>query len=130
MKVIVTKSAELRFRPLPGRDSADPFESTGETEDANLTLRVVKMSSDPARSAHVHPNSAEAVYVAAGRGTLWVEGERISIETGDTFLVPVGAKHATLPDPESEMKLICFFPHSDLTKNIEEIDGPIASGSS
>ena len=128
MTLKVTRSTQLRFKALPGRDSADPFEP--HDDDATLSLRVVKMSSDPLRSAHVHPHSAEAVYVATGKGTLWVEGERISIQAGDTFLVPAGAKHATLPDSDSEMELICFFPHPDLSQNILEIPGPVGTNAS
>ena len=123
MTLKVTRSTELRFRALPGRDSADPFEPHDGQEDSSL--RVVKMSSDPMRGSHVHPHSSEAVYVAAGRGTLWVEGERVFIQAGDTFLVPAGAKHATLPDSDSEMELICFFPHGNLSENILEFPDPI-----
>jgi quercetin dioxygenase-like cupin family protein len=73
----------------------------------------------------VHPYSAEAVYVVAGHGTLWVEGERTAISAGDTFLVPAGVKHATLPDLNSQMELICFFPHPDLSQNILELPGSV-----
>ena len=126
MNLNVTRSTELRFKALPGRDSADPFESIEEKDGANLSVRIVKLSADPERSPHVHPNSAEAVYVAAGRGTLWVEGERTKIQAGDTFLVPAGSIHATLPDSDSEMELICFFPHPKLSENIVELDTPIS----
>lgn len=122
MKKKVTRSAELRFKALPGRNSADPF---GSDANAGLSLRVVKMTRDPERSAHVHPHSAEAVYVVAGHGTLWIDGVRTPISAGDTFLVPAGAKHATLPDPDSDMELICFFPHSDLSQNMIEIPGVV-----
>jgi len=125
MNAKVTRSTELRFKALPGRDSADPFGPADE--ESTLSLRVVRMSSDPSRSAHVHPHSAEAVFVSAGHGTLWVEGERVAISAGDTFLVPAGAKHATLPDADSEMELICFFPHPDLSQNIQELTGPVGS---
>jgi quercetin dioxygenase-like cupin family protein len=122
MKKKVTRSAELRFKALPGRDSADPFD--GEKE-ANISLRIVKMSADPHRTPHVHPHSAEAVYVIAGSGILWVEGERIPVEQGDIFLIPAGAKHATLPDSETEMELICFFPHPDLSQNLHELSDSV-----
>jgi quercetin dioxygenase-like cupin family protein len=125
MKAKVSRSTELRFKALPGRDSADPFEPHEGEDDSSL--RVVKMKSDPMRGPHMHPQSSEAVYVASGHGTLWVEGERIDIHAGDTFLVPAGAKHATLPDADSEMELICFFPHPELAKNILEFPGPISS---
>lgn len=122
MKKKVTRSAELRFKALPSRDSADPFE--GES-GANLSLRIVKMSADPHRSPHVHPHSAEAVYVIAGSGTFWVDGERIPVEQGDAFLIPAGVKHATLPDDEVDMELICFFPHPDLSENLVELPEPV-----
>ena len=122
MKKKVTRSAELRFKALPSRDSADPFD--GE-KDANLSMRIVKMSADPHRSPHMHPHSAEAVYVIAGSGTLWIDGERIPVEQGDTFLIPAGAKHATLPDEEVDMELICFFPHPDLSQNLVELTEPV-----
>lgn len=122
MEIRVTKSTELRFRALPGRNSADPFDGA---KDANLSVRVVQISPDPERAPHVHPHSAEAVFVAKGRGTLWVEGERFPIEAGDTFLVPAGARHATLPYADSEIELICFFPHPDLSQNIIELVDPL-----
>lgn len=112
----------MRFKALPSRDSADPFD--GEKE-ANLSLRIVKMSADPHRAPHVHPHSAEAVYVIAGSGTFWMDGERIHVEQGDTFLIPAGAKHATLPDEEVDMELICFFPHPDLSQNMMELTEPV-----
>lgn len=122
MKRKVTRSVELRFKAMPGRDSADPFD--GET-GAGLSLRIVKMSADPHRAPHVHPHSAEAVYVIAGSGTFWIDGERIQVEEGDSFLIPPGAKHATLPDENSEMELLCFFPHGDLSQNLVELTEPV-----
>ena len=114
----------MRFKALPSRNSADPFDGV---MDANLSLRIVKMSADPHRSPHVHPHSAEAVYVIAGRGTFWLEGERTHVEQGDSFLIPAGAKHATLPDDDVDMELICFFPHPDLSQNIVELTEPVTS---
>lgn len=122
MRRKVTRSAELRFKALPSRDSADPFDGDKES---NLSLRIVKMSEDPNRAPHVHPHSAEAVYVIAGTGTFWIDGERIRVEQGDSFLIPAGAKHATLPDTDVDMELICFFPHSDLSQNLVELTEPV-----
>ncbi|HUW78413.1 MAG TPA: cupin domain-containing protein [Candidatus Nanopelagicaceae bacterium] len=85
-------------------------------------MRIVRMVSDPNRTAHRHPHSVEVVFVKEGSGTLWIEGTRTRIQEGDSILVPQGMKHATLPDPNSEMQLICFFPDADFSNNIEEID--------
>ena len=121
----VIPSSALRFVPLAGRESADPFRDQASMTEANLSVRIVRMVADPSRSSHVHAHSAEAVFVAQGRGTLWANGVRTHLETGDTILIPAGVHHATLPDPESEMLLVCFFPHPDLSANIEELSSPL-----
>ncbi len=125
MKAIVVPSSALEYMDLPGRASADPFRSRDGMADVGLSVRVVRLVHDPSRSAHVHAHSAEAVYVAEGHGTLWADGERIPLVAGDTVLVPAGTPHATLPDPEADMLLVCFFPHPDLAANIEELAGPL-----
>jgi hypothetical protein len=33
----------------------------------------------------------------------------------------------TVPDPGTDMELICFFPHPDLDDNIEELEDMIVS---
>ena len=90
-------------------------------EDVNLSARIVRLVSDVSRTAHVHPHSAEVFFVSQGEGTVWVEGARRRVHTGDTVLIPAGVAHATLPDPGEEMQLLCFFPHPDLGANILEL---------
>lgn len=121
----VSPYAQLQFVPLPGRESADPFRELPDMAAANLSVRIVRLRYDPARTAHVHAHSAEAVFVVAGQGTLWMDGVRTRIDTGDTSLIPAGVPHATLPDPGGDMVLVCFFPHPDLRVNIEELPGPL-----
>ena len=121
MTEIITSAAELTYVALPGRDSADPFRARGSMVDVDLSFRIVRLVSDPSRTAHVHPHSAEAVFVAEGQGTLWVDGTRRRISAGDSVLIPAGTPHATLPDAGAEMRLVCFFPHPDLAANILEL---------
>ncbi|MBS3941797.1 MAG: cupin domain-containing protein [Actinobacteria bacterium] len=111
----------LEFRALPGRDSADPFPGL---PDAEFSVRQVRLRPDGPRRPHRHPHSVEVVHVLAGTGTAWVEGERTRVGPGDTFLVPAGAAHATLPDPGIDLEVLCFFPRGDLGSNLEELDGP------
>lgn len=123
---MVVPSSALQFKALPGRESADPFLDGVGIAEANLSVRIVRLVADESRTAHVHAASAEAVFVAEGRGTLWANGVRTRLEVGTTALIPAGVPHATLPDAGSEMLLVCFFPHPDLTANIEELAGPLS----
>ncbi|MFA9444268.1 cupin domain-containing protein [Egicoccus sp. AB-alg6-2] len=111
----------LEFRPLPGRDAADPFAAF---PGVPVSVRQVRLYPDADRRPHRHPHSVEVVHVLSGTGTAWVDGGRTAVAPGDTFLVPAGAAHATLPDPGVELELLCFFPHPDLAANLEELDGP------
>lgn len=108
----------LRFADLPGRRSADPFPDGG----GSSSVRIVRMTFAHGRTAHRHPASEEVVFVAAGRGTVWLDGERRPVTAGDVVRIPAGVAHATIPDPEVEMELVCFFPHPRLADNIEETD--------
>ncbi len=123
--ITVVPSAELSFAALPGRLSANPFDKLVGL-DAGVAVRIVTMTADPDRTAHVHPQSVEVIYVAAGTGVAWCEDGETRVSPGDLMLVPAGTPHATLPDAGEEMLLICFFPHPDLAANIVELDtGPL-----
>lgn len=117
----VVRRADLEFADLPGRRSADPLPG----ESPHTSVRVVELTGGVERTAHRHPLSEEIVYVVSGRGMAWIEGSSTPIAAGDVILIPAGARHATSPDPDSTMRLVCFFPHGDLDSNIEETDVPI-----
>lgn len=123
--MIVTRSEELAYAALPGRWAADPFAAQGES--AGLSTRVVRIAADSPRSPHRHPRSAEAVYVADGRGHAWVDGDVAPVTAGDAFLVPRGVPHATVADG-GELVLVCFFPDGDLATNTEELTGEVRVG--
>lgn len=120
--MMLTRQGDLAYRALPGRASADPLEAHA---DVPLSMRLVRMTHDPQRRPHRHPHSCEVVHVLAGTGTAWQAGERVAIAPGDTFVVPTGVAHATLPDPGATLELLCTFPHPDLAENLEELPGPV-----
>lgn len=124
--MIVGRLADLSFASLPGRWSADPF--AGEGEPAGLSTRMVRIEPASQRSPHRHPRSAEAVYVAEGHGHAWVDGEVSAVSAGDAFLVPRGVPHATVPDDEAGLLLVCFFPDGDLASNTEELSDDVRVG--
>lgn len=114
----VVGQAELEFADLPGRRSANPLVSLL----SEASVRIVDLERSADRTAHRHPFSEEIVYVTAGRGEAWIDGDRHPVETGDVVHIPVGAAHATVPAEGERMRLICFFPHPHLPDNIEDTD--------
>jgi quercetin dioxygenase-like cupin family protein len=116
---MVVRSSELDFRPLPGRSAADPF---GGLDAAGLSMRVVHLAAGAKRRPHRHPHSYEAIYVVEGNGHFWENGRARRVGEGDCVLVALGVPHATIPDRDAGMKLVCFWPHPDLASNIEELD--------
>ena len=85
-------------------------------------MRVVRIAPGP-RTPHRHPHSSEVVYVAAGAGVAWEDGRRTAVAAGDLLAIARGVPHATVAG-DGGLLLVCFFPHPDLTGNIEELTGP------
>jgi quercetin dioxygenase-like cupin family protein len=119
---VVVSSSELDFRSLPGRTAANPFAGF---DTGGLSMRVVHIEAGATRSPHRHPHSPEAIYVVEGSGHFWEDGRARRVNEGDCVLVAPGVPHATVPDRDSAMKLVCFWPHPDLSSNSEEIAGRI-----
>lgn len=114
----VIKGEGLEFVDLPGRRAANPFVNV----PADSSLRVITLGRTEGRTAHRHPHSEEVIYVEAGTGVVWIDGELHPLEPGDVVRIPAGAAHATVPDEGEQMALVCFFPHPDLAANIEDTD--------
>lgn len=118
----VIRNSDLIFRDLPGRASADPFHSLDPGE---LAVRVVVVEEGTTRRPHRHPHSPEVVFVAEGHGIAWQEGTATRVSPGDIVWIPENAAHATIPDPGSRLKLICFFPYKDFGSNLIELEETI-----
>jgi quercetin dioxygenase-like cupin family protein len=119
--VRVVRSADLEFRHLPGRGSADPF---ADSPADGISVRFARLAPGP-RAPHRHPRSVEVIYVVEGEGRHWQEGVTADVAAGDVVLVPRGAAHATIPDGPGGMLLYCVFPDATLEGNVEELDEPI-----
>lgn len=116
----VFRAADLGFVELLGRRSANPFT---EAPDRTCSVRVVEIPPGP-RTPHRHPHSCEVVYVAEGQGRVWEGDEATPVAAGDLVVIPEGVAHATVCTDGGGMRLVCFFPHPDLARNLEELDGP------
>ncbi len=114
----VVPERDLEFADLPGRRSADPLVAIQSAS----SLRIVELERTEGRTAHRHPHSEEVVYVASGSGSVWIDGETHPVTSGDVVVIPTGVAHATIPSGGETMRLICFFPHPDLSENITDTD--------
>lgn len=115
----VVPGESLVFEDRPGRRTADPFAIAGP---GMASARKVILEPVRQRSPHRHPHSEEIVYVEAGRGRVWLDGEFHPVGPGSWYRIPAGMPHATLADAGERMSLVCFFPHESLERNIEELD--------
>lgn len=106
------------YHDRPGRRTADPFDGVPGPSSARQVILEPVVS----RSPHRHPHSEEIVFVASGRGRVWIDGEFHPVGPGSWYRIPAGTPHATLADAGERMSLICFFPHESLDDNIEELD--------
>lgn len=117
----VFRGRELSFADLAGRRSANPLPPGTAPE---CSVRVVHVPPGP-RTPHRHPHSCEVVYVAHGQGRVW-EGDGVhEVAAGDLVMIPPGVAHATVCTSRSDLVLVCFFPHPDLARNLEELAGPV-----
>jgi quercetin dioxygenase-like cupin family protein len=116
----VIPAGSLEFARLPGRLSADPLPA-GLV--AGCSARIMRIAPGP-RTPHVHPHSAEVIYVVEGTGTAWEGDVPTRVAAGDLVVVPPRVPHATVASDAGELVLVCFFPHPDLAANIQELTGP------
>ena len=88
------------------------------------TVRVVRVDPGP-RLPHLHPHSAEVVYVLTGTGTTWEGDEAHPVGPGDVVVVPTGVPHATVATSrDAGSRSSASSPHPDLAANTEELPGP------
>lgn len=112
----IIRHTDIDAVQLEGRRSGDPLQRTASSS----SVRIVELEPGSARTAHRHPHSEEVVVIATGAGRVWIDGESTPVAAGDVVHIPAGAAHATIPT--EPMVLHCFFPHPDLSANIEETD--------
>lgn len=57
---------------------------------------------------HVHTNNEELYIVLEGKGELWIDGETLSIQAGDSFRIDPAGKRAIRAAADSSLKYICI----------------------
>ena len=57
--------------------------------------------------AHVHTNNEELYIVLEGKGELWIDGETLPIQAGDSFRIDPAGKRAIRAAADSSLNYIC-----------------------
>ncbi len=81
-----------------------------------ISLRLVEVA--PVKKAgprhpHSHRAMEEVIYVQKGSGKAWVDEEVATIRTGDTILIPSGARHMMINTGKKPLTLLCAFSAAD-----------------
>lgn len=120
VKVVGLKDA--RAKDLPGRRS---MEIVGADNGAvGSTVRLVEIDPDrpgvARRGPHVHYGFEECIHVLEGEGITRTDDGEYPVTAGDTILVPASERHATYNTGSTVLRLLCFFPISDIGPGTEE----------
>lgn len=57
---------------------------------------------------HVHTNNEELYIVLEGKGELWIDGEALPIQAGDSFRIDPAGKRAIRAAADSSLNYICI----------------------
>ena len=57
---------------------------------------------------HVHTTNEELYIVLEGKGELWIDGETLPIQAGDSFRIDPAGKRAIRAAADSSLKYICI----------------------
>jgi quercetin dioxygenase-like cupin family protein len=130
VRAVWRRLADLSAFRLPGRTAKEVF-SARSTGSRGVALREVHVDGyhpEHPRHAHVHRQTEEILYVLAGSGRTWVEGEIYPLAAGDALLVPAGQRHMTVGDGEDGITLLSFFAHPAPEDDTEELPDVLFPG--
>ena len=58
---------------------------------------------------HYHNKRESIINIISGQGIEVMDGEEIPISAGDVFFIPVGVKHTTINNSDTELRYLEFF---------------------
>jgi quercetin dioxygenase-like cupin family protein len=66
---------------------------------------------------HSHKDIEEIVYVVAGEGEIWIDGDTCKIKSGDSVLYPPNSRHTVKNTGSETLVLLCFFSSPSYRKD-------------
>jgi uncharacterized cupin superfamily protein len=107
---------DARSLNLPGRHSREILAAASGAQKSTVRLVEIEAAKPGAakRGPHVHFDFEECIYVLSGEGVTRTDAGEYPLTAGDTILVPAGERHATYNTGTTVLRLLCFFPTSDV----------------
>jgi quercetin dioxygenase-like cupin family protein len=114
--------ADAKTLSLPGRLSREIVAGGRGAEGVSFRLVEIAPSKpgEPRRGPHVHRGFEECIYVLSGAGITETDSGEHPIAAGDTILIPPGELHVTHVTGSEPLRLLCFFPVSDVAAGTRE----------
>jgi quercetin dioxygenase-like cupin family protein len=123
MKATVRAIDAVEAYRLPNRSVREVFSArTGSASACSFrTVDIEPQDEASPRVPHVHEGMEEIIVVARGGGALWVEGAWARVGEGDAWIMPAGARHATVNPGPGVLRLYCFFSSATPENDYREI---------
>ena len=123
MAVRIVNVQDVLPEPFAGRDVRALVGAGTPLPAENLALVVTTIPiGGIQRPVHAHMGFEEVIYVAQGRGVIWVDGETAPFGPGDAILLPPGAKHTLKNTSNKAVVLICAFSSPNFKANRENYE--------
>ncbi len=98
---------------------ADGVTITQLSRGERLQGQIVEMAPDSRVDTHSHPNE-QLTFAVEGTLSLIVDGEEIQLGAGESLLIPGGAEHAAVTEPDSSaVAFDVFSPPREGLPNVE-----------
>jgi len=70
---------------------------------------------------HYHNKRESIINIISGQGIEVMDGEEIPISAGDVFFIPVGVKHTTINNSDTELRYLEFFTQPPVGSDFVEV---------
>lgn len=76
------------------------------------TNRIMKARLEPGSSIglHEHDTSCEVMFITEGRGTVIIDGEKMTVKAGDVHYCPKGHSHTLINDSDAILAFNAVVP--------------------
>lgn len=110
MKITNVAAVPLEQVALPGAEGCS-YRVALSSRDGNLSMamRFFEVAAAGHTPLHQHPYEHE-IYVTAGAGTVWRDGQEVPLKAGDVLLIPADEKHQFKNTGPAAFQFMCLIP--------------------
>jgi quercetin dioxygenase-like cupin family protein len=94
---------------------------------AELTMGIVRFEPNQSNVLHIHPNSAEILYVLSGTSEHLLDGRWTVLQAGDTLRIPRGVPHQARSKDEGFTAVIVYDTPKRIMVPVKESTSPRAT---